>query len=159
LSVYAAAARSGCRTRAAQPTDFDGVRALYRELRPHDPEISPALAREDAWIVVCETDERLVATCMLALIPDLGSGARPIGIVEHVMTLAAHRGRGYGRRVLEHALSLAWSRRCCKVMLLPVAPRTEAHRLYESAGFLRDVERGFVISAPQAAPRATHAPA
>jgi GNAT superfamily N-acetyltransferase len=62
-----------------------------------------------------------------------------------MITLAAHRGHGYGRRVLEYALALAWSAGCCKVVLLSGAQRTDAHRLYESVGFVGKVENGFVI--------------
>src|SRR6476620_1473276 len=129
----------------AELTDLPGVLALYRELRPRDPELEPDAAREafrdliarnDVHILVCDAGHTLVSTCMLAIIPNLASGARPFAVIEHVVTLSAHRGRGYGRRVLEHALDLAWSRRCCKVMLLSGTQRTEAHRLYESVGFV-----------------------
>jgi GNAT superfamily N-acetyltransferase len=81
---------------------------------------------------------------MLASVPNLASSARPFAVIEHVVTLAAHRRRGYARLVLEYALAKAWSRGCCKVMLLSGSQRTEAHKLYESVGFLGDVERGFV---------------
>lgn len=139
--------------RKAEARDLDGILALYRELRPRDPELAPAVAREvfanlldrdDVHVLVCEVGGVLVATCMLAVIPNLASGARPFGIIEHVVTLSTHRGRGYARFVLEHALALAWSRGCYKVMLLSGAQRKEAHKLYESVGFDGDVERGFV---------------
>lgn len=139
--------------RRAELNDLPGILALYRELRPHDPQLdadtaravfSGLVAREDIHIVVCEVDRVLVATCMLAIIPNLASGAQPFAVIEHVVTLSALRGRGYGRRVLLHALDLAWSHRCCKVMLLSGAQRTEAHRLYESVGFVGNVEMGFV---------------
>jgi GNAT superfamily N-acetyltransferase len=139
--------------RRAQLHDLAGVLRLYGELRPHDPTLAPEVAHEafrvltarnDVHVVVCERGQTLVATCMLAIIPNLACGAKPFGIIEHVVTLSAHRGRGYGRRVLAHALDLAWSAQCCKVVLLSGAQRTDAHRLYASVGFVGDVERGFV---------------
>jgi GNAT superfamily N-acetyltransferase len=139
--------------RGAEANDLEGVLALYKELRPDDPVLPPKVAREafaallgrkDADLVVCEVADTLVATCMLATIPNLASSARPIGVIEHVVTLAAHRNRGYARLVLEFALSKAWSRGCCKVMLLSGAQRKDAHHLYESVGFVGNVERGFV---------------
>ena len=45
---------------------------------------------------------------------------------------------------LEHALASAWTRGCCKVMLLSGAQRGEAPKLCESVGFVGDIERGFV---------------
>ena len=143
--------------RTAESNDLAGVLALYRELRPDDPALAPALARdtfavllerEDIALVVCENDGLLTATCMLALIPNLASGARPFGVIEHVVTLPAFRRRGHARLALEHAMNLAWSRHCCKVVLLSGAQRVEAHRLYESAGFVGGVEMGFVAKPP-----------
>lgn len=139
--------------RAAGPDDLAGILALYRELRPHDPELSPAaardtfadlLSREDIAILVCDAGGIVAASCMLAVIPNLASGARPFGIIEHVVTLSTHRRRGFASLVLQHALDLAWARRCYKVVLLSGAQRAGAHRLYESVGFVGDVERGFV---------------
>lgn len=143
--------------RSANASDLDGLLALYRELRPNDPELPPAranellagiLAREDVDIMVCEFDGELAATCMLALIPNLASEGRPIGVIEHVITLASHRGQGLAKTLLTRTLSRAWSLNCCKVMLLSGAQREAAHRLYESVGFVGDVERGFVAKPP-----------
>lgn len=143
--------------RRAEARDLAGVLALYRELRPQDPELAPEaaeaayqllLARDDVHLLVCALDGQLVATCMLVLIPNLASGARPLALIEHVVTLSAQRGRGYARLVLQAALDLAWSQRCCKVMLLSGVQRTEVHRLYTSLGFVGDTERGFVAKPP-----------
>ncbi|WP_460531921.1 GNAT family N-acetyltransferase [Chitinimonas naiadis] len=145
--------------RKAETKDLEGILALYRELRPHDPELAPAIAAASfsnllnqgyVHVLVCEVDAVLVATCTLAVIPNLASGARPYGVIEHVVTLSAHRGKGHARVVLEHALALAWSLGCYKVMLLSGAQRAEAHRLYESVGFNGDVERGFVAKPKRA---------
>lgn len=140
--------------RQAEIQDLDGILALYRVLRPHDPVLAPAvavdtfaalLAQGFVHVLVCELDGRLVATCTLVVIPNLASGARAYGVIEHVVTLPAHRGQGYGRMVLKQALDLAWALGCYKVMLLSGAQRHEAHKLYESLGFDGDVERGFVV--------------
>jgi GNAT superfamily N-acetyltransferase len=139
--------------RLAEPSDLLGILALYRELRPNDPELSQteactALARilndGNLRLVVCEHAGSLASTCMLALVPNLASGACPFGVIEHVVTLSQCRRRGLARLVLQFALDVAWSKNCYKVVLLSGAQRTEAHRLYESVGFQGDVERGFV---------------
>jgi len=139
--------------RRAEPRDLDGMLVLLRELRPHDPAVprgiaqkifAGLLARDDLDIIVCEVEALLAASCTLATIPNLASGGRPFGVIEHVVTLSTHRRRGYGRRVLEYALEHAWSSGCYKVMLLSGGQGTDAHRLYESVGFVRDVKYGFV---------------
>ena len=143
--------------RPAQPADLEGVLRLYGELRPHDPDLASEVAREaferlihkdEVELIVCECDGVLAATCMLAVIPNLASGTKPFGVIEHVVTLEAYRRRGYARLVLQYALERAWSRSCCKVVLLSGAQRTEAHRLYESVGFDGGIERGFVARPP-----------
>lgn len=140
--------------RFAKPHDLDGVLRLYRELRPHDPVLS-ALDADTAWrevlgqphvrVVVAEVEQRLAATCMIALIANLASGGRPFALIEHVVTLPQYRGQGLGRATMRHALDFAWSRNCCKAILLSGMQRPEAHRLYASLGFCGDTERGFVI--------------
>ncbi len=134
--------------------DLPGVQRLFRELRPLDPDLTPSQAAS-LWtdlldsphmrVVVAEQDGVLASTCTLALIPNFASGGRAIGLIEHVVTLPECRGQGLARAVIRHALDLAWSEDCCKVVLLSGAQRAEAHRLYESLGFRGDVERGFVI--------------
>ena len=138
-------------TRLAQSADVNGILTLYRELRPGDPELpepkpllSKILSNPDLALVVCECDDTLAATCMLAIVPNLASGGRPFGVLEHVVTLNSFRRRGFARAVLQFALEIAWSRNCYKVILLSGSQRSEAHAVYESVGFRGDVERGFV---------------
>ncbi|MBI2768582.1 MAG: GNAT family N-acetyltransferase [Burkholderiales bacterium] len=139
--------------RLAQPQDLEGILVLYRELRPNDPvlpaaEARAALARvlacESQALVVCEQAGELAATCMLAVVTNLGSGARPFGVIENVVTSQRFRQQGLGRAVLQHTLNLAWARGCYKVMLLSGEQRTDAHRVYEAVGFRGGIERGFV---------------
>jgi GNAT superfamily N-acetyltransferase len=146
--------------RLVEPKDLEGVIRLYEELRPNDPPLEPQAARDmfehliqrpDIDLLVCEANGVLAATCQLALVPNLASGARPFGVVEHVVTLAHHRRCGYARLVLKHALETAWSKGCYKVMLLSGARRSEAHKLYESVGFVGGIESGFVARSPGAA--------
>lgn len=139
--------------RLATIDDLPGVLALYKELRPHDPELShdnatrlwdEILKNSDVHVFVCDVEGQLASSCMLAVVPNLASGGRPFGIVEHVITLARFRRRGLAQIVLKSALAFAWSRRCYKVVLLSGAQRLEAHKLYEAVGFRGDIERGFV---------------
>jgi GNAT superfamily N-acetyltransferase len=146
--------------RQVEPRDLEGVLRLYKELRPKDPPLVPQAARDmfehliqrpDIDLLVCEVNGVLAATCQLALVPNLASGARPFGVLEHVVTLAGHRRLGYARLLLTHALDTAWSKGCYKVLLLSGAQRPEAHKLYEAVGFVGGIERGFVARSPSGA--------
>ncbi len=147
-------------TRRAIGTDLDAVLALYRALRPGDPPLERGRALE-LWasvhdsprslVVVAEHEGLVGATCMLALIANLASEGRPIGLVEHVITAPAFRRQGLAEACLRFALDEAWRRGCCKVVLLSGAQRPEAHRVYAKVGFDGDAERGFVIKRPATA--------
>jgi GNAT superfamily N-acetyltransferase len=140
--------------RFAEYRDLSGVLHLYKELRPHDPELAAhkadtlwreLLAQPHIRVIVTEAQGRLASTCMIALITNLASDGRPFAVIEHVVTLPPFRGRGLARATMQYALDFAWSRNCCKVILLSGMQRGDAHRLYESLGFRGDAERGFVI--------------
>jgi GNAT superfamily N-acetyltransferase len=144
--------------RFAEFRDLKGLLALYKELRPHDPDLTAQyaearwrelLAQSHIRVVVAESAGVLASTCMIALITNLASGGRPFGVIEHVVTLPKFRGRGLALATLQHALDFAWSQNSCKVMLLSGMQRPDAHALYESLGFRGDIERGFVIKPAQ----------
>ena len=143
--------------RLAQEADHGAVRALYRELRPHDPVLGDDASLDSFRAVLRSPSARLVvalrhgevgATCMLALVPNFASAGMPIGVVEHVITGRRFRRQGLARAALEFALDAAWALNCCKVFLLSGAQRTQAHRLYESVGFAGGRELGFVKRNP-----------
>ena len=140
--------------RLATREDLKGVLALYKELRPHDSELEAQFARTK-WgeliddptmlIVVAERDGELASTCALGLNRSIANGARPFGIIEHVVTSQNFRKQGLSRKVLEYALTLAWQHDCAKVMVLSGEALISAHRVYESVGFKGGIEKGFVI--------------
>lgn len=140
--------------RLARQDDLGGLLALYRELRPHDPVLSDELAAQTLQqllanpaisLVVVDADQQLAATCMLGMVPTLTNGAKPLGIIEHVVTATAMRGRGIGNCMLRFAIELAWEKECYKVVLLSGQQRTDAHRVYEKLGFRGDIEKGYVL--------------
>ena len=139
--------------RPARLSDLSGILNLYQELRPNDPRLEATQAKQklddiisnpNTEIIVADIEGKLCATCMLGVVPSLAMGAKPFGIIEHVVTLSEARGKGYGKAVLTYALELAWKLGCYKVVLLSGAQRTDAHHLYKSVGFVGDVEKGFV---------------
>ena len=82
--------------------------------------------------------------CTLTVIPNLTRGCKPYGLIESVVTHAAHRNLGYGKAVLAHALSHAWSAGCYKVVLLTGRKSEATFNFYESAGFDRHEKQAFI---------------
>jgi len=96
------------------------------------------------WVV--ELKGKLVASCILVIVPNLTRNARPYALIENVVTHTDYRRQGIGKRLLQHFLQFAWSQDCYKVMLLSGADRKEAHQFYEQVGFSRDRKVRFLAT-------------
>jgi GNAT superfamily N-acetyltransferase len=146
--------------RLAKPGDLAALIELYRHLNPTDQPILNDYERQKTWramldqpgfsCIVGIAGGSLVASCCLAIIPNLTRGGRPYAFIENVVTHSNHRRRGCGRAVLGHALRTAAQAGCYKVMLLTGSRRPEVHRFYESCGFRSDEKTGFVARPLQA---------
>lgn len=143
--------------RAATEHDLPEVLELYRHLHPHEPPPEPATAAR-AWsalltsgvtkVIVAEAAAQLVSSCTLAIVPNLSRAGRAYAVIENVVTHADHRRQGLGRRVLAHALDLAWQADCYKVLLATGSQRESTLRFYESAGFQRGAKTYFEVRRP-----------
>jgi GNAT superfamily N-acetyltransferase len=143
--------------RSATPSDLAGILVLYRHLHPDDPVVETATA-ERVWetltgsafmtVVVAELERRIVASCTLAVVPNLTRGGRPYGVIENVVTHPEHRRLGLGRQVLTCALDAARKADCYKVCLATGSQRETTLRFYEGAGFARGRKTYFEVRGP-----------
>lgn len=131
-------------TRTAGRNDLPALLVLYRQLHPDDGTVPLAEASDiltqvllypGSAIFVGLGDDAVVATCTLIVIPNLTRGGTPYALIENVVTDARHRKRGYGKAVLEAAMSAAWHHGCYKVMLLTGSKDPATLAFYEDAGF------------------------
>jgi GNAT superfamily N-acetyltransferase len=135
-------------------SDLDHLLALYQHLHDADDPLPARDVVEDVWRELLASprhayfggfvDDALIASCTLTVIPNLTRGCRPYGVIENVVTHAAHRRRGHGSALLAHALAHAWSRGCYKVMLLTGRKDEATLRFYEGAGFDRHGKQAFL---------------
>lgn len=139
--------------RTSNADELGDLLDLYRMLNPDDPELDPTevrdqwedmLANDDFEVLVVEHHDRLVATCVLSIAPNLTRGGRPWAVVENVVTHEDYRGEGFGSQCLEYAATLAAERDCYKVMLLTGTEKPWKLDFYEACGFDRDDKTGFV---------------
>ena len=132
--------------------DVPSLMRLYRQLSPAD-EFPSAEAAQEIWQRI-EAQENIiylgaveagevVSTCFLVIIPNLCHGGQPLCLVENVVTDAAYRRQGLGRKVLAEAIRIAREKGCYKVMLQSGCQRTGAHRFYEEIGFDGGRKRAF----------------
>jgi GNAT superfamily N-acetyltransferase len=134
------------RIRLAKDDDLSAVLSLYAQLSPSD--VLPAAEEAgETWksiltspmiaLYVVEHEGELVATCKLVIVPNLTRNQRAFGLIENVVSAEAHRGRGFGRMVMQAAVDHAWSNGCYKVMLMTGRTDPAVLRFYEACGFQR----------------------
>ncbi|HEY6598128.1 MAG TPA: GNAT family N-acetyltransferase [Pseudomonadales bacterium] len=139
--------------REARADDFTGVLRLYRQLHPEDPVLTDGrdesvfrsiLAAQWLRIFVAEEARRIVSTCYLNIVPNVTRSARPYAIIENVVTDEQLRGKGLGRRVMQHALEFAWKEGCYKAMLQTGSKQESTHAFYRACGFRADEKTGYI---------------
>jgi len=135
--------------------ELDELLSLYQMLNPDDPELERTEELRSQWqemlrdeylkLIVVEHDDRLVASCVLSITPNLTRSARPFGLIENVVTHADYRRNGFGRLCLQTATEIAEENDCYKIMLLTGSDREWKHEFYESCGFDKEAKTGFVL--------------
>ena len=129
--------------RKAREDDLQALLTLYLHLHETGiPEDTPGLRRtwetilrdENHHIIVYETKDGIVSSCVCVIVPNLTRGARPYALVENVVTHADHRRRGYAAACLDYAKTLAEEAGCYKMMLLTGA-KDSTQEFYRRAGY------------------------
>lgn len=140
--------------RDIQPHELEMLLDLYGHLHEQDDPLPERSIVESVWLEAMSNPRiryfggyltgELVSTCTLTIIQNLTRACQPYGVIENVVTHAGHRGLGWGKALLAHALAFAWEQRCYKVMLLTGREDERTLRFYEQAGFDRHGKQAFV---------------
>ena len=109
---------------------------------------STLLSSSFMTVILAQAGDRLVSSCTLAIVPNLSRGGRSYAVIENVVTHADHRRQGLGRQVLAHAVQMARSADCYKVLLATGSKRESTLHFYEGAGFERGGKTYFEIRWP-----------
>src|SRR5215212_8210691 len=123
----------------------DAIGATRDEFREPLPQsYVDAFAEIDAdagqLLVVAESEGRIVGTMQLTFIPYLTHRGSRRAQIEAVRVDSGQRGGGVGRTMLTWAIEQARRRGCRMVQLTTDKRRTDAHRFYESLGFVASHE-------------------
>lgn len=86
-------------------------------------------------LIVAELGGEVVGALQITYIPNLTYEGSWRCLIEGVRIDAPHRGKGYGRLLMEQAVERARARGCCVVQLMSNKARSAARRFYESIGF------------------------
>jgi GNAT superfamily N-acetyltransferase len=134
--------------------DLEQLCSLYQQLNTSDPSLSPEQiaavwsefsSNHCCTCFVVEIDQTIVASSVIAIIPNFTRGARPYGVIENVITHSGYRKQGIGTLLLNHLINFAKEKNCYKVMLQSGTARKDAHRFYEKAGFDGNSKKAFEL--------------
>lgn len=137
---------SGHLVREALPGDLETVQQLYLHLRNAARNQPVGQVRADQFVsqlqrypgsalLVGLTEDRVVSTCTLVVIPNLTNDGRPYALLENVVTHPDARKRGIATAVLRDAARSAFAAGCYKVMLMTGSKNPNTLTFYEKAGF------------------------
>ena len=133
--------------REARAADVEHVLGVYRDagLETHRS-LSIQTARSifekmrsypSYRVHVAEVDGIICGTFALLIMDNLANGGMPSGIVEDVAVTPSFQRRGIGKAMMRFAIEKCKRSGCYKMMLSCNEMRAQAHKFYESLGFVR----------------------
>ncbi len=82
-----------------------------------------------------QTERKIVASYAFLQMNNIGHLGTPSAIVEDVVVATDYQNQGLGKQLMHHAMTLAKSLGCYKLVLSSNTKRTQAHSFYESLEF------------------------
>jgi GNAT superfamily N-acetyltransferase len=86
----------------------------------------------------------LMASCSIAVIPNLTRGCRPYALIEHIATHRQYRRKGYASAMLEYASQYARERGCYKVFFMTGHLSEKIRKFCHAAGFSSGVKNAYI---------------
>jgi GNAT superfamily N-acetyltransferase len=117
---------------AARPSRGDDAVSLLASI----------LHQENRCLLVAMMGSIVTGTADMLIVENLTYEGRPWVIVENVVVDQKHRRHGVGRALFEEVFRRAREAHCCKVQLLSLKHRKDAHEFYRSLGF-QSLAEGF----------------
>lgn len=99
-------------------------------------------ARDDSYILVAELGGHVVGMLQLFTFRHFQHRGGRCAEIESMHVAEERRGRGIGARLIGHAVTRARELGCYRIQLTSNEARADAHRFYESHGFVAS-HRGF----------------
>ncbi len=139
--------------REVKENELNELLELYLHLHEESmPEFSEHLDKtwkiimqdENHHIIVKIVDDKIVASCVCVIIPNLTRNIRPYAFIENVVTHADYRGKGYATECLNYAKEIAKNMNCYKMMLLTGSKKEATLKFYENVGYNSTDKTAFI---------------
>ncbi len=133
--------------------DYEGLMKLYMQLHDNPfPEKSEEMQKlwerilgdKEHHIIVAQEDDKIVASCVCVIIPNLTHNQQPYAFIENVITDENYRKRGLATACLNYAREIALKENCYKMMLLTGSKKESTLHFYEQAGYNRNDKTAFI---------------
>jgi len=134
--------------REATDSDIPHVLSLYEQPSFDDGKILDVQAAKEIFktfqsypfyklFVTMDTlkDKRIVASYALLKMHNIGHMGTPSAIVEDVVVAPDYQNQGIGKQMMNHAMNIAKSIGCYKLVLSSNVKRLGAHAFYKSLDF------------------------
>ena len=105
---------------------------------------STMLSDNNHHIIVKVIDDKIVASCVCVIIPNLTRNVRPYAFIENVVTHSDYRGKGYATECLNYAKEIAMNENCYKMMLLTGSKTEKTLDFYRNAGYNSSDKTAFI---------------
>ena len=140
----------------ATRNDVPQILELYKQLHPTiDPlenfskrdanRTWNQIERDRVKYFIAKDGDKIVASCYIAIIPNLTYHGKSIGYIENVIVDEKYQRKGIGKKIMAMAIHHAMVNHCFKVVLLSTTHRTEAHKFYEKLGFNGEISKAFKL--------------
>lgn len=139
--------------REATEEDLWGLLLLYTQLHGNPmPESTNKIA--EIWdnilkdrqhhVIIGLIDDKIVASCVLIVVPNLTHGQQPYALIENVITDEKYRSKGFASALLGHAKELAKKENCYKIMLMTGSREERTLNFYRKAGYNSEDKTAFI---------------
>ena len=91
----------------------------------------------DYRIYVVEGEGEILGVYSLLIMHKLAHKCTPSAILEDIVVATSRQRQGVGKALVAHAMDMARSKGCYKLVLSSNARRIDAHRFYDQLGFQR----------------------
>ena len=146
--------KSAVKIREAEGRDAPAIHELYRQLvRPVAPEVQVDVRAErieqiksdphnSLWVLECEAG--VVGTAFVTLCLDPMHNRQPYAVLENFVIDERYRAKGYGARLMQHAVDFCYHTDCSKIMLQSHGSRVDAHAFFSAQGFSAANKKAFL---------------
>lgn len=113
------------------------------DIKEYEKRIDKLINSEYHFIFIGEINNELICTTSLSICLDLSENLNSLGFLENIIVNKKYRGKGYGKKMLNHVESFAKAKNCNSTAFISSGHRIEAHKFYDKLGYNKYPVNGY----------------